>query len=151
LSQERPDITGLALRKLIGIADHPNVTHNYKWDIMHFFAQVEGCFYSFRILKQIVGLLLVCNSKEQLPEAISLLHGHLSSLPSLETRRSHNLQYSLTELHEMETFLNSTYAMLGVQDNTTPTTPEDKGRKRRKGERKTTLLLLSSILLAGSN
>ncbi|EEU39323.1 uncharacterized protein NECHADRAFT_94235 [Fusarium vanettenii 77-13-4] len=46
------------------------------WDIIHFVAQLQAAYYSFRLLKQVISL---ASTEETMPE----LHSMLSSLPSL--------------------------------------------------------------------
>jgi hypothetical protein len=53
------------------------------WDRIHWTAQIHGSYYSFRILKQIIGFVVAVGDRATLPETLLRLHGLLQSLPSL--------------------------------------------------------------------
>jgi hypothetical protein len=53
------------------------------WDRIHWTAQVHGSYYSFRILKQIIGFVVTVGDRAALPETLLRLHELLQSLPSL--------------------------------------------------------------------
>lgn len=54
------------------------------WDGIHLNAQFQGSYYSFRILKQILEVVLLYDDTKNLPLALHQLHMELESLPSLE-------------------------------------------------------------------
>jgi hypothetical protein len=54
------------------------------WDGIHLLAQFHGSYYSFRILKQILGIILLYYEPKDLPLALLQLHEELESLPTLE-------------------------------------------------------------------
>ncbi|PQE29346.1 hypothetical protein CJF32_00010919 [Rutstroemia sp. NJR-2017a WRK4] len=53
------------------------------WDRIHWTAQIHGSYYSFRILKQIIGFVVAVGDRATLPETLLRLHGLLQSLPNL--------------------------------------------------------------------
>jgi hypothetical protein len=53
------------------------------WDIMHFFAQIQGSYYSLRMLKQIAELVVSHGYKDSILESVLLLNQQLESLPAL--------------------------------------------------------------------
>ncbi|KFY27296.1 hypothetical protein V493_03588 [Pseudogymnoascus sp. VKM F-4281 (FW-2241)] len=54
------------------------------WDTIHFSAQLQGSFYSFRMLKQILEVALVSQNAESLSTASKRLSKLLESLPDLQ-------------------------------------------------------------------
>jgi len=53
------------------------------WEIIHFSAQVQASYYSFRMLKQILKVVLACRDIDDLPPALPVLDKKLQSLPDL--------------------------------------------------------------------
>ncbi|KAH7317742.1 XPG domain containing-domain-containing protein [Rhexocercosporidium sp. MPI-PUGE-AT-0058] len=53
----------------------------FGWDIVQFFAQVQGSLYSLRILQQIASLVASTETKNSIPEAVLRLNSLLSSVP----------------------------------------------------------------------
>ncbi|KAI0132027.1 XPG domain containing-domain-containing protein [Xylariales sp. AK1849] len=54
----------------------------YSWDAIHFTAQVQACFYSLRMLKQILEVLVTI-SPGSLPNSQQRLRSHLLGLPNI--------------------------------------------------------------------
>lgn len=54
------------------------------WESIHLYAQFQGSYYSFRILKQILEIVLLCNSIKYMQLALHQLHIDLQSLPTIE-------------------------------------------------------------------
>ncbi|KAN0106105.1 XPG domain containing domain containing protein [Hyaloscypha variabilis] len=81
----------IPLSKLVGqqladLANEHNMRNkrkNFTWDIIQFFAQVQGSYYSFRILKQIMSLVVSHGPTESLPEPLLDLHQKIHSLPGI--------------------------------------------------------------------
>jgi hypothetical protein len=59
------------------------MARTFTWDIMHFFAQTQGSYYSLRILKQITGLVISHGCSDSIPKSVLLLNYQLESLPTL--------------------------------------------------------------------
>ncbi|KAH6715981.1 XPG domain containing-domain-containing protein [Leptodontidium sp. MPI-SDFR-AT-0119] len=55
----------------------------FGWDIVQFFAQLQGSLYSLRILQQITSLVVSIEPKTLIPEAVRDLNSLLSSVPRL--------------------------------------------------------------------
>ena len=81
----------IPLSKLVGqqLADLANEHNmrdkrkNFTWDIIQFFAQFQGSYYSFRMLKQIISLVVSHGPAQSIPESVSNLHQKLQSLPRI--------------------------------------------------------------------
>jgi hypothetical protein len=54
------------------------------WDAVHLYAQFQGSYYSFRILKQILSVILICVESTSVPLALHSTHTILQSLPALD-------------------------------------------------------------------
>jgi hypothetical protein len=85
-SRVKTPLSKLVIQQLADLGNKSNMSKKRKgftWDIVQFFAQIQGSYYSFRILKQITSLV-VCQSRTQLlPEPLLHLHQQLDSLPKL--------------------------------------------------------------------
>ncbi|EPE24953.1 hypothetical protein GLAREA_11534 [Glarea lozoyensis ATCC 20868] len=53
------------------------------WEILHYHAQLQSSLYSFRILKQILSVLLTYSTSENLPVVMSRLQETLAGLPPI--------------------------------------------------------------------
>ncbi|OAF58906.1 hypothetical protein VC83_06115 [Pseudogymnoascus destructans] len=110
------------------------------WDTIHFSAQLQGSFYSFRMLKQILGVALVSQNSENISEALKSLSKLLESLPDLQ---------ATPDVHaDLEPFKSSAdrKALLAVKtllniggqditDNHNPkSTKKDKKNKRKRAQ-----------------
>ena len=60
--------------------------HNKRlsWDAVHFSAQLQGSYYSFRMLKQVLGVVLACRPASKLPASLNALGDKLKHLEGLE-------------------------------------------------------------------
>lgn len=54
------------------------------WETLQFVAQLQGSYYSFRILRQILELMFCHGSSKTSPPALRFLRAELNSLPSLD-------------------------------------------------------------------
>jgi hypothetical protein len=54
------------------------------WDAIHLFAQFQGSYYSFRMLKQILSIVLLYLEDQSIPLILHQLHVILRSLPTLD-------------------------------------------------------------------
>ncbi|RYP63975.1 hypothetical protein DL771_009010 [Monosporascus sp. 5C6A] len=55
--------------------------YDYSWDFIHYTAQIQASYYSLRILKQILGVVVAL--KQDLPETFTELRESLISLPTI--------------------------------------------------------------------
>ncbi|KAI2473562.1 XPG domain containing-domain-containing protein [Annulohypoxylon bovei var. microspora] len=62
-------------------ARQPEDPQKYSWDLIHFTAQVQACFYSLRIEKQILDAVIFMD--QDLPAPARQLHNYLASLPPI--------------------------------------------------------------------
>jgi XPG domain containing len=79
----RTSLSEIVQQQLEGLEKKSNMRMNLTWDIVHLFAQLQGSHYSFRILKQIVSLVISQSPVHSLPEPLLRLSRQLESLPKL--------------------------------------------------------------------
>lgn len=60
-----------------------SLQHRLSWDVVHFSAQVQGSYYSFRLLKQVLSVVSMCSTPQPLPSILHALKERLQSLPAL--------------------------------------------------------------------
>lgn len=62
-------------------------THNKRlsWDVIHFSAQLQGSYYSLRMLKQVLGIVNACKTAAELSPSLVALSLSLDTLGSLAT------------------------------------------------------------------
>lgn len=78
------------LSQLLGTRFSPTenpseITQDLDWDSLHLYAQIQGSYYSFRILKQILALVVSQKSRETLSKSILELNDILQTLPPLSS------------------------------------------------------------------
>ncbi|OBT92582.1 hypothetical protein VE01_09620 [Pseudogymnoascus verrucosus] len=110
------------------------------WDTIHFSAQLQGSFYSFRMLKQILEAALVSQYEENLSAASKRLSELLKSLPELQ---------AFPDVHaDLESFkssadckaLSAVKALLNIRGQDTmdngnaKSTKKDKKNKRKRAQ-----------------
>ncbi|KAI1003859.1 hypothetical protein K3495_g4351 [Podosphaera aphanis] len=81
--QERTSLASLAPKLLADFASDSTSDWEYSWDLIHFFAQIHASLYSFRILRQISGIITRYHARGSLSAPILRLHQLLESLPLL--------------------------------------------------------------------
>lgn len=61
--------------------------HNKRlsWDAIHFSAQLQGAYYSLRMLKQVIGIVLAAKPQDEWPWVLDALRQKLESLGSLDS------------------------------------------------------------------
>jgi XPG domain containing len=85
-SRAKTPLSKLIVQQLADLENEYNIKHKRKdftWDLVHFFAQIQGSYYSFRILKQIISLMVSHGPAQSLPEPLLHLHRQLESLPRI--------------------------------------------------------------------
>ncbi len=85
-SQGKAQLSKLVVQQLADLGNKSNMSKKKKgftWDIVQFFAQIQGFYYSFRILQQIMSLVICHGPAQSLPEGLLHLHQQLVSLPKL--------------------------------------------------------------------
>jgi hypothetical protein len=71
--------------KIIGQSRGDKAPQNrLTWDVVHFFAQLQGSYYSFRMLKQIMELVLAYDDSKVLHSHLYQLQAELKLLPDLK-------------------------------------------------------------------
>ncbi|KAG9237755.1 XPG domain containing-domain-containing protein [Amylocarpus encephaloides] len=84
ISNSKEVLGSLVRHQVLMLEDKQN--QNLSWDILQYSAQLDGSYYSFRILKQIT--LLTTSLKPDLPPLILTLNQRLQSLPPIEVVKS---------------------------------------------------------------
>lgn len=131
---DKLSFANLATQQLLNtsVRGKTNKSMAFTWDMIHFFAQVEGSYYSFRILKQILGLLYCHSQKQHLPQPLFLLHDRLRNLPLLTVSHDYNSRMTVTQLEEIKELVKNVQDMLRIDDQTSPANSSTSSRKRRK-------------------
>ncbi|KAE9370782.1 hypothetical protein N431DRAFT_492812 [Stipitochalara longipes BDJ] len=76
-------VVGQQLADLANEHNMRNKRKNFTWDIVQLFAQIQGSYYSFRILKQIMSLVVSHGPAQSFSEPLLILHRKLQSVPRL--------------------------------------------------------------------
>lgn len=82
-SRAKPPLIKFVLQQLADLENKSDMRKNFTWDIVQFFAQLQGSYYSFRILKQIMALVISHGLDQSISEPLLRLHRQLESLPKL--------------------------------------------------------------------
>ena len=112
----------------------------FGWDIVQFFAQLQGSLYSFRILQQLTCLVVSTGPKDSIPEAIHRLNSLLSSVPPLVKYPDLGTASSIVRKSEGLKFLKDLKEVMKVLDHPPsapalgPTKSEKSSKKKRKRE-----------------
>jgi hypothetical protein len=77
----RPNLGQLAKQQVLQLKDKSKKC--LSWEILHFHAQIQATYYSFRLLRQIFLVLTTYSDEDQLPLPVVSLREMLSSLPPL--------------------------------------------------------------------
>ena len=102
------------------------------WDGIHFYAQLQGSYYSFRILKQIINIVLVCDEAKTLPSELYQLRGDLENLPPLNSLPSvGNGIRALGTLEDRE-ILAVVHKLLDIQDGEVMVKASEKRVKKKR-------------------
>lgn len=80
------ELTESTGRESLGMKVTAEGNHNKRlsWDAIHFSAQLQGSYYSFRMLKQVLGVVLACKPASELPASLPALSDKLEDLDGLE-------------------------------------------------------------------
>ncbi|KAI9642606.1 hypothetical protein NHQ30_009411 [Ciborinia camelliae] len=83
---ESIDKTSLGKKVLarLRILDPDNTQSEWDWDKIHLMAQIQGSYYSFRILMQMTTFLILIGGRKSVPEPLLQLNDMLRGLPSLD-------------------------------------------------------------------
>ncbi|TAQ86353.1 hypothetical protein B7494_g5328 [Chlorociboria aeruginascens] len=129
---QRVDWMNLKDKSIVGHDLPENVAGNAcTWDVIHFLAQIQGSYYSFRMLKQILHVLVAYTKGENLPESVIQLFMRLKSLPSLhDVPDIHQASLIIHTIQSCEA-LGVIHKMLGIPE---PTTLEPLKRKKKKNK-----------------
>jgi hypothetical protein len=103
------------------------------WDGIHFYAQLQGSYYSFRILKQIIDIVLMCDKAKALPSELYQLQGDLEDLPPLNSLPSVGDGIRALGTPEDQEILATVRKLLDVQDEEVVVkTSRKRDKKKRK-------------------
>jgi hypothetical protein len=82
-AHSRTPLSPIIIEQFELLESKTEMARTFTWDIMHFFAQTQGSYYSLRILKQITGLVISHGCSDPIPKSVLLLNYQLESLPTL--------------------------------------------------------------------
>ena len=101
------------------------------WDMVHFLAQVQGSFYSFRVLKQVIGVVLAFDGTVmEIPAVVKELGKRLAGLPGFEEVESVVQSAEGLQEKELRACIVAAFGILGIDEQR----PEG-GKARRKRKR----------------
>jgi hypothetical protein len=129
-SLDRSALSFFVMEQLAVLGDTRREKQECSWDVIHFLAQIQGSYYSFRMLKQITNLLVVDMSSE-LPGPILDLHNRLQDLPNLDELPDLHRVSSLHRIIADNNILKIAYELLGIEEPQ-PTRVEDASKPSKK-------------------
>lgn len=137
-SRNKIPLSQIFTEQLFDLRDQTRYHNNCTWDIIHFLAQIQGSFYSFRILKQILGLLLSHDDAPFLPDAVRQLNNRLQSLPGFCSVPDQNRVTSLYQKIEKSGMLKLAREIVGIEDpapvaSVEISTKAPRKKRKRKG------------------
>ncbi|QSZ32364.1 hypothetical protein DSL72_001938 [Monilinia vaccinii-corymbosi] len=100
----------------------------WDWDKIHIMAQIQGSYYSFRVLKQIITFLILIGGRRPIPRPLLQLNDILQDLPDVNT---------LIGFEQLDSMLMMKGSILGdlIQEkepSAAAPAEESKGKKKRK-------------------
>jgi XPG domain containing len=116
---------------------------NCTWNSIQFLAQVQGVFYSLRMLQQVSHLLVSYGHTKPGLEEASILYDRLQSLPMLSTIPSLPNVISLIKKIGAENMVQAAHDILGIKEQRSPEVHET-SKTAAKRKRKAGIPLISS-------
>ena len=131
-SNGKSSLSSMVARHLLDYEANPEEKEGYTWDVVHFTAQIQGSYYSFRIMMQILSLVAL--NDDSLPEPVCLLHQRIKSLPQLRDLPDLAQACAIIRKLASEGFLIECRKSLGIEEQ-----PDPEGKawnsSRGKGKR----------------
>ena len=130
--------------QLFDLQDPRRYYKNCSWDVIHLLAQIQGSYYSFRILKQIINLLIAHNGSRLLPEPVRQLNNHLESLPGFCDILDLSHVTSIYQRIQSNNILKMAHEIVGIEEPEaigyveTSVSSSSKKKQKRKGASVTT-------------
>jgi len=116
-SREKPFVSKEVQQQLNELKNKKTDDKQCSWAMIQFLAMVQGSYYSFRILKQILTVVLAHPTSSNLPHAVHQLNHQLETLPTLDADIG-VLQGSLDIAPvDIQKMLVAAYNLLGLEDN----------------------------------
>ena len=134
-SLDKTPLTHIVMDQLFDLQEPLKYHNNCSWDIMHFLAQIQGSYYSFRILKQIIGVLISREDATMFPYAVGQLSSRLELLPGIYEVPDLNHVISLYQKIEKMGLLKIACEIAGIE-NRLPVVSVDKSVKASRTNRK---------------
>ncbi|KAL3420086.1 DNA replication initiation factor cdc45 [Phlyctema vagabunda] len=105
------------------------------WDIVHFLAQLQGSYYSLRMLRQISSLVLAYMGPEVSPQYLQILNSKLKRLPELRLYPEMSQIKNVLQILQGGSYVKAAQDILGISEqNTVKSIDEKKKRKREQAE-----------------
>ncbi|CZT52734.1 uncharacterized protein RSE6_14097 [Rhynchosporium secalis] len=109
----------------------------FDWDVVQFFAQLQGSLYSCRILQQITSLVMSNESKYTIPQAVLRLNSLLRSVPSIvDYPDLGTASAAIRKSDEEAKFMRIVKEVVNALDVSTATSGLSKAGKSSKNKRK---------------
>jgi hypothetical protein len=142
-AHSRSPLSHIIIQQFELLESKTEMARTFTWDIVHFFAQIQGSYYSFRILKQIAELVVLHSSRDSIPESVLLLNQQLESLPALADLADFSYVSSLLQTIPAALVTDrSTVSEISIQHRsaTSPQAKESRRAARRKRKRENGLV-----------
>lgn len=115
-STGRPVLSNLVVQDLFYIDLNTKSHIECTWNIIQFIAQVQGVFYSLRMLQQTTSLSISCSQTDALPESVLILHDRLKTLPPLNDIPDLSSAVALIKKIEAKYMAKAAHAMMGIEE-----------------------------------
>jgi hypothetical protein len=134
-SHAKTPLSNLVIQQLADLDRKSYIGKNFTWDIVQFFAQLQGSYYSFRILKQITTLVVAHSIAQSVPEPLLRLHQQLESLPKLcDLLGLDHVSSIIGSLHKGD--ISIIISHVGCDEEPAANTPEPSRALKKKTKRK---------------
>jgi len=123
------------VQQFASLEKNTNAKKDFTWDIVHFYAQLQGSYYSFRFLKQLLNVVFSNDSSNEFPKPVLLLYRELESLPKLSELS--DLGHASSIISNLEGMFNVSHEEFGIGEQLMPEGAEklskaDKKKRKRK-------------------
>ncbi|KAH8590085.1 XPG domain containing-domain-containing protein [Bisporella sp. PMI_857] len=122
----------VVIKQLAHIQDPNRGEKYYTWDTLHLLAQMQGSYYSFRMLKQITDLLISSDSSRDVPDEVIRLHGQLQALPALHESDSVAQDMFSMRKDSLQKMLNAARKILKLESAKVESAAKSRKKKRKK-------------------
>lgn len=133
-SAGKPILCSLVAQELSPLRQERDNRIPCTWDTVQFLAQVQGVFYSLRILQQVTSLLVSYRHASPSLDGVSILHDQLKSLPPLSNLPSLASVVSLVHKIESEHMVQAAHDILGIKAQKSTEVHGTSKKSKKKGK-----------------